>query len=121
MDFVGWRNIHNPRFSASLKPAKSVTLTLDYHLFWLADTADFFYPESGAGRSSAGSYGRNPSFDSFAGSEVNLDLTYTPKPWFTLRAGYGHFFVGNYVKQSLTGVGGATDADWCYVQTTFNF
>jgi hypothetical protein len=121
MDFVGWRNMHNPRFSASLKPAKSLTVTLDYHLFWLADTADFFYPESGAGRSSTGSYGRNPAFDSFAGSELNLDVTYAPKPWFMLRAGYGHFFVGRYVKQSLSGVGGSTDADWVYLQTTVNF
>ena len=120
MDFAGWRNIHNPRFSASFKPAKPVTVTLDYHLFWLADTADFFYPEAGAGRGGGG-YGRNASFDSFVGSELNLDVTYAPKPWLAVRAGYGHFFTGKYVRQSLAGVGGATDADWFYTQATFTF
>ena len=35
--------------------------------------------------------------------------------------GYGHFFVGKYVEQSLAGVGGSTGADWLYVQATFNF
>lgn len=121
MDLIGWRNIHNPRLSASLKPAKPLTLTLDYHLFWLADTSDFFYPEAGAGRSAAGSYGINPTFDSFVGSELNLDAIYAPKPWLALRAGYGHFFVGKYVENSLAGVGGSTGADWLYLQATFNF
>lgn len=129
MDFVGWRNIHNPRFSASLKPTKALTLTLDYHLFWLADTHDFFYPESGPGRGASGptipsepaSYGRNPGFGSFVGSEINLDATYALKPWTIVRAGYGHFFVGDYARSSLSSVGGAKDADWVYVQTTFSF
>ena len=129
MDFVGWRNIHNPRFSASLKPLKPLLLTLDYHLFWLADTHDFFYPEAGPGRGASGaaqpgepaSYGRNPPFSSFVGSELNLEAIYTPKPWLIVRAGYGHFFVGDYIKSSLSNVGGATDADWLYIQTTFSF
>lgn len=121
MDLVGWRNVHNPRFSAAMKPAMPLTLTLDYHLFWLADTADHFYPESGAGRNAAGSYGRNPSFNGFVGSELDFDVTYAPRPWLLLRVGVGHFFVGDYVEQSLAGDGGSTDADWVYLQTTFNF
>jgi hypothetical protein len=129
MDFVGWRNIHNPRASAAIKPVGPLVVTLDYHLFWLADTHDFFYPETGPGRGTGGptnpgepaSYGRNPQFSSFVGSETDLDLTWTIKPWATVRTGYGHFFVGDYVKRSLANVGGATDADWFYVQTTFTF
>ena len=129
MDFVGWRNIHNPRLNMSIKPAKSIDATLDYHLFWLADTHDFFYPEVGPGRGASGpaqlgepvSYGRNPQFSSFLGSEVNLDVTYTPARWAVLRAGYGHFFAGDYVKSSVSGVGGATDADWIYLQATLGF
>jgi len=41
--------------------------------------------------------------------------------WASIRAGYGHFFVGEYIKQSKAGLGGATDADWVYVQTTLSF
>jgi len=119
MDFMGWRNIHNPRLSAALKPAKPLLLSLDYHLFWLADTHDFFYPEAGPGRS-VGGYGRNPQFNSFVGSEIDLEAVCTLRPWIILRVGYGHFFVGDYIKSSLAKVGGATDADWVYLQTTFN-
>jgi hypothetical protein len=129
MDFVGWRNIHNPRLSASIKPCQPVGVTLDYHLFWLADTHDFFYPEAGSGRGTSGpaapgepvSYARNPGFGSFVGSEVDLDVTYTPARWAVFRAGYGHFFTGDYVRRSLAPVGGATDADWIYIQTTLSF
>ena len=129
LDFVGWRNIHNPRLSAACKPIKPLLLTLDYHLFWLADTHDFFYPETGPGRGASGpakpgepvSYGRNPSFSSFVGSEIDLDATYVIKPWLTVRGGYGHFFAGDYVRSSLSPVGGATGADWVYVQTIFSF
>src|SRR5213078_5000488 len=68
MDFVGWRNIHDPRLSAAIKPVKSLAMTMDYHLFWLADTHDFFYPEAGPARNTSSSYGRHPQFNSFVGS-----------------------------------------------------
>ena len=35
-------------------------------------------------------------------------------------AGYGHFFVGQYIESSLSRAGGATDADWVYLQTTLS-
>jgi hypothetical protein len=38
-----------------------------------------------------------------------------------VQAGYGHFFVGDYVKDSLSDVGGAEDANWAYLQAVFNF
>ena len=129
MDFVGWRNLHNLRLTTAIKPVKTLSLTLDYHLFWLADTHDFFYPESGPGRGASGptvpgepaSYGRNPQFNGFIGSEIDLDATWTIKPWVVVRTGYGHFFAGDYVRSSLSSVGGATDADWVYVQATVSF
>jgi hypothetical protein len=129
MDLVGWRNIHNPRLSAAIKPVQRLLLTLDYHLFWLADNHDFFYPETGPGRGAAGptnpgepvSYGRNPQFGSFLGSEIDLDATYTISRWASLRTGYGHFFIGDYIRNSLSNVGGATGADWVYVQATLAF
>jgi hypothetical protein len=121
MDFFGWRNMHDARLSAAVRPASPLLVTLDYHLFWLADSHDYFYPLSGPGRSAPPSYGRNPQFDSFVGSELDFEVTYIPKPWLTIRAGYGHFFVGDYVQSSLVGVGGSRDADWLYLQTTFTF
>jgi hypothetical protein len=127
MDFFSWQNLHDVRFSALAKPASGLQVSLDYHLFWLADTADYFYQVSGAPRTGAvvGSgegYNRNPAYDSFVGSELDLVASYAVKPWASLQAGYGHFFVGSYVKQSLSATThGATDADWVYVQATLNF
>lgn len=123
MDLWGLRNIQSGRVTASLKPFKPLTLAAEYHLVWLADTADFFYPESGSGRSGNG-YGRNARFDSFVGSELNLLATYAPASSVDLQLGYGHFFVGDYIRQSVNAApanGGTKDADWFYAQIRFNF
>lgn len=50
--------------------------------------------------------------------------SYTVKSWCKLQAGYGHFFVGDYIKESVATVaanGGAVDANWVFVQTTISF
>jgi hypothetical protein len=123
MDLTGLRNTNSPRVSFSIKPTKKLTVSVDYLLFWLADTNDSFYPESGSGRNANG-YGKNPQFDSFVGSEIDLVMKYTVTPWADFQMGYGHFFPGDYIKSSVGRVpanGGATGADWFYVQTTINF
>jgi hypothetical protein len=118
MDFVSWQNIHNVRLATSLKPHKKFTLTLDGHLFWLAQTEDAFYQVNGLARGAPYALSRHHSY---VGSEIDLIATYALRPYATLQAGYGHFFVGSYVKSSLAGSGGATDADYVYLQTIFNF
>lgn len=123
MDLWGPRNINSPRVSFSIKPEKRLSVVLDYHLLWLADDRDFFYPESGPGRSANG-YGRNSGFSKFVGSEINLVGTFAIKQYADLQIGYGHFFVGDYIKQSVASVpanNGHKDADWFYIQTRFNF
>jgi hypothetical protein len=120
MDLVGGKNIHDPRFSFSLKPVKPLDVSLEWHSYWLADTADFFYNDGGSARNANG-YGANPQFNSYVGSELSLDVAYKFKSWAVVRAGYGHFFVGRYVKDSLATRGGAQDADWFYTQCTLSF
>ena len=127
MDFVSWQNIHDLRLASSIKPAKPLTLSLDYHAFWLADVHDSFYTVGGARRgglspTSGNGFGINPGYNSYLGSEVDFIVSYTPKPFALLQAGYGHFFVGDYVTSSLAALpGGATDADFLYGQFTLNF
>lgn len=125
MDFFSWQNLHDVRFNGAMKPAKGLTLTLDYHLFWLADTADYFYQANGAARTGGGvgtGYTRNSGNGNFAGSEIDLVASYALKSWANVQAGYGHFFVGDYVKQSLSSPSfGAADANWVYVQASLNF
>ena len=123
MNLLCERNMHIPRVSASLKPTKDLTLSVDYLSFWLADTHDSLYPASGGGRNSNG-YGIHPDFSSYVGSELDLVGSYAVTSWCKLQAGYGHFFVGDYIKQSVAtkpANGGAVDANWVFVQTTINF
>jgi hypothetical protein len=52
---------------------------------------------------------------------VDIVATYAVKSYASAQVGIGHFFVGDYVRSSLAGLGGATDANWVYVQVLFNF
>ncbi len=127
MDLVSLQNIHDLRVTSSIKPLARLTLTADYHAFWLASTSDNFYTVAGARRGGITTtpgtgYGINPGYGSYVGSEVDLTAAFALKPWATLQAGYGHFFVGDYVKQSLAAPAvGSQDANWIYAQLNLNF
>ncbi len=125
IDLFCERNMHIPRLSASFHPLKHLTLSADYRAFWLWDTNDYLYPISGSGRNNATTgYGIHPNYDSFVGTELDLVASYDFQSWWNVQAGYGHFFVGTYIKQSVGAIpanGGATDANFVYVQTSFKF
>ena len=59
----------------------------------------------------------SPGASSYAGSEVDLTLTYAPEKWLGFMAGYSHFFAGSY----LSDTGASSDADFAYVQMTIKF
>lgn len=121
MDLAGARNMHIPKLEFSIKPVKGLTVSADYLAFFLADTDDFFYPEAGGGRSGNG-YGINRGYGSYAGSEIDLYANYAINKWSNYQIGYGHFFPGDYVKDTAAGAGtGTVDADWFYTQLTFTF
>lgn len=118
MDLAGARNMHIPKLSFSIKPVKGLTLAADCMAFMLASTDDYFYPESGGGRKTNG-YGINPGSSSHVGTELDLYASYKINSWSGFELGYGHFFTGNYIDDS---VGNSTeDADWCYTQLTLTF
>ena len=121
MDLASPRNIHIPKIALSVKPVKDLTVSMDYLWFILSTTDDFFYPESGGGRSGNG-YGIHPSFGSFVGSEIDIYANYAVTKWANIQAGYGHFFTGDYINDTADSTGmHATDADWFYTQLTLNF
>jgi hypothetical protein len=121
MDIFGPRNMHIPRVGGSLQPIKDVTVTLECLGFWIADTADFLYPESGPGRNQNG-YGRNAGFNSYVGTEVDFVTTWRIANWGLLQGGYGHLFAGDYLRQTANVSGRSTeDADWVYLQATLSF
>jgi len=126
LDTFSWQNVQILRFMGSIQPLEALTVAADYRLVWLADTRDSFYTNKGARRGGLAAtdgtgYGINPNYNSFVGSEIDLVATYAFKHYGSLQAGLGHFFVGDYVKSSLAGIGGARDATFFYTQFTFNF
>ncbi len=123
MDLMGLRNMHIAKIEVSMKPAKKVSVSAEWLGFWLADTADFLYPESGSGRNQNG-YGRHPGYSSHVGRELDFLVDWRPVPWGLLRTGYGRFFVGDYIRRSINSVpanGGTADADWFYLQIGMDF
>lgn len=113
MDAFSWQNIHNPAISFSVQPAKTVKLQLDYHAFFLADTSDAWYRANGvtAVRPIKG------SASDFVGTELDFTATWKATKNLSFLAGYSHFFSGDYAKAT----GAADDADFVYVQATFDF
>ena len=102
---------------------KNVTVSAELLGFWLADTADFLYPESGAGRSQNG-YGRHPGYSSHVGQEFDLLVDWRPVAWGQVRIGFGRFFTGPYIRRSVNPVpanGGAVNANWLYMQFSLDF
>jgi hypothetical protein len=120
LDFVSLQNIQDLGVSLTLKPAKRLTVSLLGNAFWLANSSDYFYNVNGAPRTAAG-YGIHPAFDSFVGTELTAVAGYSLARFAHLEVGYGHFFTGNYVQQSLVASGGDKDADWFYTQLTVKF
>ncbi len=120
MDLLSWQNLLDPYFKASIVPVKALSLSLTYNAFLLATTSDFFYQVNQSPRTTGG-YGIHPQNGSFAGQELDLIATYQPKPFLQVQGGFGHFFTGDYVNQTLQNLGGAHDANWVYLQAQVNF
>jgi hypothetical protein len=120
MDFFSWQNMHDLRLASSIRLVKNLTVTADFHAMWLADTHDFFYQVNGAPRTTGG-YSIRPAAGNFVGTELDIIATYNLTTYASAQAGYGHYFVGDYLKDSLNPVGGAADANWVYVQLLVNF
>lgn len=124
-DFASLQNLHNVRLQSSAKPAARLTILVEGHLFWLADTHDNFYAVNGARRGGIATtpgtgYGINPSHSSFVGGELDTIVTWALSPFASLEAGYAHFFRGDYVRDSLSAVG-SRDAEFFYLQTLIHF
>jgi hypothetical protein len=127
MDFFSMQNMTDVGIFGSIKPAPKLTVTTSYRAFWLANTSDSFYLGNGAPRAggTAGAhngYAINPNYGSYVGSEVDLILNYAFTSYASIQGGFGHFFVGDYVKESLSAPGfGSADANYIYLQARFSF
>jgi hypothetical protein len=125
MDFISLQNIQDVRGIFQLRPHPRLSVAVEGHGFWLADTHDNFYnvggtPRGGTGATPGNNYGVNPSYSAFVGTEVDLIAGWAMTRYAQFEVGYGHFFTGDYVQQSLSAVG-SRDADWVYLQLNVNF
>jgi hypothetical protein len=104
-----------------------VSVSLEGHGFWLANTHDNFYnsggtPRGGISSGGGAGYGIDASYSSFVGTEVELVAGWAVTRFAQLEAGYGHFFTGRYIDQSLSSPAfGSRDADWFYAQLSVSF
>ena len=121
MDFMSLQNLKNVRGILQLKPHPRVSLALEGHGFWLADTRDSSYNVAGLPRA-AGGYGLHSNYSDFVGTELDAIAGVALTRFAQLEVGYGHFFTGDYVRKSLSApTAGSRDADYLYVQTSLNF
>jgi hypothetical protein len=127
MDLSSLQNIEDYRLSFSVKPSATTSLALDAHQQYLENTHDYWYNVAGIPRNTPGAtpgsgrgFGINPGYSADLGREIDVISGWTVAKGFLLEAGLGHFFRGDYIKQSLRAVG-SKDANYCYVQATLNF
>ena len=99
-DIFGWRNLHNVRSVTTLNVTKKFALNAMYDSYWLAARRDGIYSGSGKliVRSTAGTAGR------YVGQDADFFGTYK-YGHFSFGAGVGHFFTGQFINKTTTGVG----------------
>jgi hypothetical protein len=127
MDLSSLQNLIDYRLALSMKPTKSTCFALEVHQQYLESTDDYWYNVAGVPRNTPGAaagsgkgFGLNPTYSPDLGQEADLIGGWSPVKWLCLEAGYGHYFRGEYIKQSFSVVG-SKDANYFYAQTTFNF
>jgi hypothetical protein len=116
MDLFAWQNLHDIELNLKVSPIRSVTLRTDFHAFFLASTDDVWYRANGvaavrpltpAAREAA----------NYAGSEIDVLVTWAVNKYLTVEAGYSHFFPGDYLHDTGKGY----SADFAYLQGTLTF
>jgi hypothetical protein len=112
-DQVGWRNIHHLRTGLEVTPVTNLTLTTNYHSWWLADARDAFYGAGSAvvARVPGGAAHRH------VGQEVDAQAFFTVSPQIQLASGYAYIFPGKFLDEATPGAA----YSYPYVMVTYVF
>jgi len=110
MDFFSWQNLHHAPTELLPQPAKGLSVSSTATRSSSRIRVIPFTRSSARGRGRRpplpGRVWDQPAYDNYVrlrgGCRRHYDLT----GWANLQAGYGHFFTGSYVEQSLRGIGG---------------
>ena len=103
-DLVGLRNIKNLRLGASVRAGGRLTLGVDFHSFWLADTRDNQYNAGGAVSVPVPLAGAS---DAKVGDELDISATLPVGNIVVLSGGAGMMFPGQFLEDSSPGDGNA--------------
>ena len=126
MDLSSLQNIEDFRLSLSLKPSAATSLAFDLHQQFLETTHDYWYNPASVPRNTPGAavgsgrgFGLNPDYSPNLGQEIDIVFGWTATRGLLLETGAGHFFRGDYIRQSFHAVG-SKDANYVYLQATVN-
>jgi hypothetical protein len=95
MDVVGRQNGEDLSAGLALKPIRKLSAALDVHNLWRADANDALYDKRGAVLRPGA-----PGTSTRTGVEGDLTFKYQLDRHTMLETGYGHFFPGEFIKQS---------------------
>jgi hypothetical protein len=130
IDFHGWMNIQAHKIEFSCKPSKKLLFKADLWFFDNDEENDAWYTVGGAARTGADNAAEakatNTNRDDTYGQELDITVKYKLFKNFGVVAGYSHYFVDDFIEDSVNGGVGATgnndsDTDWFYLQTTMKF
>ncbi len=115
MDFFSFQNMQNLEVTFETGMLEKGKLRVAWHMFWLDEAEDdFWYNANMAPFAFVGAGAEDD-----AGNEINVTFQY---PFWNDRivalVGYGHFFVGDYIGDTLLE---DDDADWFFIQAELNF
>jgi hypothetical protein len=114
MNVVSWKNLEDYAVNFSVKPARSLTLSAEYHYFRLAQARDAWYWINGRPerRDPTGQAGQD------LGHELDVIVRWQVNREIELLSGYARFFAGRFVRRTP---GNHQDANWAFAQVTYNF
>ncbi|MEO6992547.1 MAG: alginate export family protein [Lacunisphaera sp.] len=113
MDAFAWKNIREAVASVRFVPVAKTTLRIDYHRFSLYTDEDAWYRANGVATVRPLNAAAQ-SAPTRVGDEIDINGSWTPRPWAAIDIGYAHFLSGAY----LSATGARSDADFFYLQTT---
>lgn len=112
IDFFAWKNLHDFRAGISAAPFSFLKPSIDYHAFFLPETANGVFMASGA-QLRAGS----ASASAFAGQEIDVLIKFEPIKYFDATIGYSLFLPGQFFKDT----GSSDPAHFFYSQLTAKY
>ncbi len=111
-DLAAWQNLIALRASASAKPTKTTSASLDIHRLWLAESAGGWF-NAGGGLVRQGDEAASSSL----GTEIDAVIGWKPIEGLALQAGAAFFFGGGFVADT----GGGGNAIFAYGQAAALF